>query len=124
MSSEDAYALLESVCEEMDLVFAAPRYPWRVTLTAEQVVLLRTLDAPGIRPSWREKDMFYERDGHLFLRAWDNERIPFVVHYRVEVVDNDAASRDVALDEARDPDVKAKYAADWERHRNRKEPAD
>ena len=83
--------------------------------------------SPGCRPRPGESESrcsLYEQDGHLFLRAWDNERIPFVVHYRVEVVDNDAASRDVALDEARDPDVKAKYAADWEQHRNRKEPAD
>lgn len=114
-TKERAEKLLEHVTDEMDITFGATTYPWRMRVSPSNYQALKTYDAKG-RPSWRG-ELFYEKDGHEYLRAIHNENTPFKLHYRV-VIDPTLKRKPlyqtkVELDDEVEPDVRARYEAEW-----------
>jgi hypothetical protein len=103
----DASKLMDWISDEMDLVFRVTDYPHRLRICPVCYQVLKEYDA-GDRPAWMH-ELFYERDGHEYIRAVHNENIPFKLHYRV-VIDNSLTVDDncgtaVELDDEIEPGV-------------------
>ena len=84
MAGPTAFEVLECITEEMDLISKVTEHSWRVRIHPFTYQLLKDFDATG-RPDWWRNVLFYQRDGVEYIRAWHNEVIPFILHYRVVV---------------------------------------
>jgi hypothetical protein len=116
VSDYDAWDVLEIIILEMDLVFNASAYPWRLRISPDSYKLLKDFDA-SVRPEWRD-ELFYLRDGREYIRAVDNENIPLILHYRV-IVDGSLAGAEnfgtvVELDDEVEPAVLERKKRDWD----------
>lgn len=114
-TQERAEKLLEYITEEMDITFGATTYPWRMRVSPSSYKALKDYDAEG-RPSWR-RELFYEKDGHEYIRAIHNENAPFILHYRV-VIDDSLKGKPfeytaVELDDEIEPRVRERYDTEW-----------
>jgi hypothetical protein len=107
-------ALLEDMTEEMDVVFGATTFPWRVRLTQHDLDTLKDWDA-NHKYSWLTRGMFFERDGYEYIRAVENTNIPFILDYRI-VIDNAVIRPVVELDDVIDPDVKWRHEEAFDRY--------
>ena len=107
MAEPSAWDVLECITEEMDLVYRATDYPWRLRICPTTYRLLKDCDTTG-RPEW-QGELFYQRDGHEYIRAVQNEVIPFILHYRVVIDESLAGAGNygtaVELDDVIEPSV-------------------
>ena len=113
-TKERAEKLFKSITDEMDITFGATTYPWRMHISPNGYKALKAYDAEG-RPSWCH-ELFYEKNGHEYIRAIHNESAPFILHYRVVVDDSlkgHSSSTAVELDDTLDPGARERYETEW-----------
>ena len=106
------FHITEDLTEEMDITFGATTFPWMCQLTAESYDALK--NRPGTHWVGQEKqpkNLIFEKDGVEYLRAWENLRIPFVIHMRI--VDKNAKFNAKRLDSGLRPNIQEEYAAAW-----------
>ena len=115
MEKLDAYDILECITEWMDLVFRATEYPWRLRICPASYHALKEFEASS-RPEWLG-ELFYEKDGHEYIRAIHNETIPFILHYRVvldeSLIGGSNYGTAVEMDDEIEPDVLERSNRNW-----------
>lgn len=115
MVEPSVWDVLECITEEMDLVYGATDYPWRLRICSATYRLLKEFDANG-RPEWLG-EKFYQRDGHEYIRAVQNENIPFILHYRIVLDESLAGAANygtaVELDDVIEPSVRERSDCAW-----------
>jgi hypothetical protein len=117
---EDNHAvssILEKITEELDIVYKANVYPWKVKLTAESYDVL--LNRPGThwvpeKNAELPRNLIYGKNGREYLVCWENHNIPFIIHARI--ADVNAREDDLELDDLDRPNIQAEYKLDWENH--------
>lgn len=108
------FNILENITDELDLVYKATSYPWKVSLTSKSYDALKF--RPGTEWSPKEKaylpkKLIYEKDGYEYLVCWENHNIPFIIHARI--ADKDAKIDDMQLDDLNRPNIKQEHKDDF-----------
>jgi hypothetical protein len=109
------HVVLNELTDEMDITFGATTFPWKCCLTAEAYDTLKNRPGTHWDANVREyvpRNLIYEKDGHEYLRAWENHNIPFIIHMRIAEKDGEFIARN--LDELNRPDVHKEYHKAWD----------
>ena len=104
------FCILERLTDELDLVFKATAYPWKVKLTSKSYDTLK--NRPGTQwntesRAYVPKQLVYEKDGYEYLVCWENHNIPFIVHARIAT--KDAKNDNMELDDLNRPNIKEEH---------------
>lgn len=78
-----AFDIIEALGEELDLVRDADKIRWKPYFAQWAYDLVE--QSP--------KNYVYEKDGDEYVKVFDNHRIPFIVHMRIEGIDNTIPDR-------------------------------
>lgn len=114
------YEILESITDEMDLVFGATTYPWKMVTSLYNYDILKEWEA-NHTPEWWNRPLFFNKDGHEYIRAVENHNVPFILDYRVVINYAPEASKEmpiIELDDIFDPNIEEKQKADWKKHQD------
>jgi hypothetical protein len=106
------FELLEAITDEMDIVFGAMKYPWKITISRYHYNILKEWEANYL-PSWWNRPLFFNKDEHEYIRPIENNNIPFILNYRVVIDENKIGMPTVELDDFFDHDIKDKYKKDY-----------
>jgi hypothetical protein len=112
--NSEVFHILENLTEELDIVYKATSYPWKVNLTKNHYETLK--NKPGTHwvpdaKAYLPRTLVYEKDGHEYLVCWENHNIPFIIHARI--ADIDAKWDELKLDDLLRPDIEQEYQADF-----------
>jgi len=113
------FNILENITEDLDLVYKATGYPWKVELTSNSYDILN--NSPGTRwvpevNAYLPKKLVYEKGEHEYLVCWENHNIPFIIHARI--ADKSAMADDLQLDDLDRPNIKQEHQADFDSYLN------
>jgi hypothetical protein len=78
MEKITAFDVIEALGEELDLIRDAGKIRWQAYFAQWAYDLVRR--SPG--------DYIYEKDEEEYVKVFDNQVIPFVVHLRIAGIDN------------------------------------
>lgn len=111
------FDILEDIMGDLDLVYKATSYPWKVELTNKSYEILK--NRPGTHwvpeaKTWLSKKLVYEKDGYEYLILCENHNIPFIIHARI--ADKDAVINELKLDDLNRPNIKQEYKIDFDRY--------
>ena len=115
----EVFDILENLTEEMDIVFGATIFPWKVQLTTKSYDVVK--NRPGTHwvlevRAYLPRELVYEKDGYEYVRLWENHNIPFIIHARI--ANKNASSDNIELDDLNRPNIKEEYKEacerDWE----------
>lgn len=109
------FDIMENITNELDLVYKATSYPWKVELTSRSYNVLKTRPGTHWVPeakAYLPKKLVYEKDGHEYLVCVENHNIPFVIHARI--ADTDAGVDYLELDDLNRPNIKQEYQDDFD----------
>ncbi len=107
------FDILENITEDLDMVYKATSYPWKVFLTSKSYDTLKV--RPGTHwtsevQAYLPRKLVYEKDGHEYLVCWENHNIPFIIHARI--ADKNAMADDLKLDDLNRPNIVQEHAED------------
>jgi hypothetical protein len=108
------FNILENITDELDIVYKATSYPWKVKLTSKSYDTLKNRPGTHWVPEAKEyqpRNLVYEKGGHEWLVCWENHNIPFIIHARIS--DKDADLDDLKLDDLDEPNIEENYRADF-----------
>jgi hypothetical protein len=108
------FNILENLTDELDIVYKATSYPWKVELTSKSYDTLK--NRPGTHwvseaKEYQPKKLVYDKDGHEWLVCWENHNIPFIIHARIAT--READIDDLKLDDLDRPNIQEEYRADF-----------
>lgn len=109
------FNILENITDELDIVYKATSYPWKVELTFQSYDELK--NRPGTIwdasvKAYVPRNLVYEKNGHEYLVCWENHNVPFIIHARI--ADKNAKVDDLKLDDLDRPNIKQEYQADFD----------
>ena len=109
------FHILENITEDLDLVYKATVYPWKVRLTRTSYDTLRS--RPGTHwdvdiKQYVPRRLVYQKGDHEYLVCWENNNIPFVVNARI--ADRDAKDDAMELDDLDRPNIEQEHRADFD----------
>ena len=76
VNTHDAFDIIEALGDEMDIMESPEEAAWKAYLTSLAYAKLKA------------KGYIYEKDGHEFIKVWDNHNIPFKIHMRLAGIDD------------------------------------
>jgi hypothetical protein len=84
--NSNVFSILEDLYGELDIVYKATEYPWKVQLTSKSYYILK--NKPGTHwvpkaEAYLPRKLIYEKDGNEYLIIVENLNIPFIVHARI-----------------------------------------
>lgn len=109
------FGILENITENLELVYKATSYPWKVRLTSKSYDTLKIQPGTHWVPeaeAYLPRKLVYEKDGYEYLVCWDNHNIPFIIHARI--TDKDARVDHLELDDLNRPNIKQEHQADFD----------
>ena len=119
MREVTAFGILEHITDEMDLVYRVMDYPHRLRICSASYQILKEFDTNERRT--RAGELFYEHEGHEFIRAVDNNGIGFRLHYRIvmdeSLADGGGYGAVVELDDEIEPGVHERADRAWAEHK-------
>lgn len=109
------FNIMENLTEELDLVYKATSYPWKVNLTENSYNTLKERPGTCWVPELREylrRPLIYKKGGHEYLICVENLNIPFIIHARIS--SKEADIDELVLDDLDRPNIQKEYQADWD----------
>ncbi len=109
------FHILEKITEDLDLVYKATSYPWKVELTRKSYETLKYKPGTHWVPeakAYLPKTLVYEKDRYEYLVCWENHNIHFIIHARI--CDNNGKVDNLKLDDLNRPNIKQEYQVDWD----------
>ena len=103
------FDIMEKITDELDIVFKATSYPWKVDLTSASYDTLK--NRPGTNWNSEPRNLIYSKDGHEYLVCWENHNIPFIIHARIASIN--ASGDRMDLDDLGNPNILQEYNDDW-----------
>lgn len=108
------FKILEHLTDELDIVYKATSYPWKVELTHKSYEILK--ERPGTQWSpelqvYAPSKLVYEKDGYEYLVCWENHNIPFIIHARIS--EKNAGMDDMKLDDLNRPNIVQEHRDDF-----------
>jgi len=73
-----AYNIIDELGEGMDFYEYPQQWNWKAYFTQQAYDKVKG-DPEGY---------IYEKDGHEYVKVWDNHTIPFIIHMRIAGIDN------------------------------------
>jgi hypothetical protein len=80
----DAWDILDELGDGLDLMLGATQVKWRAWFTDDAYALIK---------SDPNEHLYLGEDGQTYVRVFDNETIPFIIHMRFAGIDNSIPSK-------------------------------
>lgn len=116
--NSEVFSILEAITDELDLVFKATSYPWKVELTDKSYDILKNrpgthwaLDVNANTYAYLPRSLIYEKDGCEYLKCLENHNIPFIIHARI--ANKNARFDSLVLDDLNRPNIVEEHRLDF-----------
>lgn len=81
-----AFDIIDILGWEMDLMYHAQDMKWKAYFTPRAYEIVKA----------DPESYIYEKDGHEYVKVWDNNYIPFVIHMRIAGIEENMGTDEFA----------------------------